>query len=539
MAHMNFPSLFVSWVRACVTTAMFSIKVNWASCGYFKGAKGIHQGDSMSPYLFTIGAMHVFSCILNDSPPLFKFHWRCKELRLTHLFFADDVLLFSHGDVDSISHLMSSLERFGNLSGLTASINKSTSFFCNCETETIEWFDLNYSMPRGLLPVKFLGVPLISSKLCINDCGAKVSWVNLCLPKEEGGLGLKKSEEWNYAQIILHLWSVVIQKGSLWSNWVINSVLRGRNFWVVPIPTDCSWIWRKVLKLRTLAKRFILYKLGNGISTSLWFDPWWKHNCLATYLTDPIIRAAGSTPNATVFTIICFGEWRLPRGNSQHHHSNHALATWLRDFDYPLFDLDQDDQISWEGVKPNHVTTRVIWDSIRIRGESCTWSAGVWCKLKITRFCFLSWLLCLDKVVTRSVLYDRHVISDNSCIFIVGGLETAHHLFINCPYARLVHRVYLSETHGITMDYSMDWKGWVLYFLAIADAPQRQILLLYLQVFSYHLWRERNARLHGGGSFGPRKLLTGIMVDMRGRAAASTWLSRLISSRPIICTWLI
>lgn len=124
----------------------------------------------MSPYLFTIGAMHVFSCILNDSPPLFKFHWRCKELRLTHLFFADDVLLFSHGDVDSISHLMSSLERFGNLSGLTASINKSTSFFCNCEPETIEWFDLNYSMPRGLLPVKFLGVPLISSKLCINDC---------------------------------------------------------------------------------------------------------------------------------------------------------------------------------------------------------------------------------------------------------------------------------------------------------------------------------------------------------------------------------
>ena len=49
---MNFPSLFVSWVRACVTTAMFSIKVNGASCGYFKGAKGIRQGDPDASKLY-------------------------------------------------------------------------------------------------------------------------------------------------------------------------------------------------------------------------------------------------------------------------------------------------------------------------------------------------------------------------------------------------------------------------------------------------------------------------------------------------------
>ena len=605
--HMNFPPQFVGWVRECVTTAMYSVKVNGSSCGYFKGAKGIRQGDPLSPYLFSI-AMHVFSCILNNPPPDFKFHWRCKELSLTHLLFADDVLLFSRGDSPSITHLMDSLVKFGDLSGLNASLLKSSSFFCNCPPDLISWFDNAYSMPRGQLPVKFLGVPLISSKLSVNDCvplvdritskilswtslllsymgrlrlievvlhsvqnfwtrhfvlpkcihkliqqiltrflwkgditavgGAKVSWANLCLPKEEGGLGLKKSEEWNHAQILSHLWSVVNQSGSLWSKWVVNSVLKGRNFWVIPVPTDCSWIWRKVLGLRGLAKRFVKFQLGNGMNTSLWFDPWWRNESLALSFADPIIRAAGSSINASVYTLISFGEWRLPRGNLQHHHANLALAAWLRDFDYPSFDLEKGDMITWEGTKSSQVSTRLIWNSIRLRGDSCPWAVGVWFKLRITRFCFLSWLLCLDRVVTRSTLFDRHVIEDSGCIFCIGDVETAQHLFIACPYARFIHRSYLFEVHGLVFDHSLLWKDWIMSILAISDLPQRQVLLLYLQVFAYHMWRERNARLHGGGSFGPRKLLEGIMVDIRGRAASSTWLSRLICSRPMICTWL-
>lgn len=32
------------------------------------------------------------------------------------------------------------------------------------------WFDSMYDIPHGEIPVKLLGVPLISSKLTINDC---------------------------------------------------------------------------------------------------------------------------------------------------------------------------------------------------------------------------------------------------------------------------------------------------------------------------------------------------------------------------------
>lgn len=93
-----------------------------------------------------------------------------KDLKLNHLFFADDVLLFSKGDKASISHIMASLDLFSKLSGLLPSIHKSTSFLVNCDDSVQAWFDDTYGVPKGELPVKFLGVPLISAELSINHC---------------------------------------------------------------------------------------------------------------------------------------------------------------------------------------------------------------------------------------------------------------------------------------------------------------------------------------------------------------------------------
>ena len=70
---------------------------------------------------------------------------------------------------------------------------------------------------------------------------ARVSWPTICLPKAEGGLGLKDITSWNKACIIQNIWAILTQAGSLWIAWVEAYVLKGRSIWQLPISSTCSW----------------------------------------------------------------------------------------------------------------------------------------------------------------------------------------------------------------------------------------------------------------------------------------------------------
>ena len=42
---MGFPSIFIVWIKACVTSPSYSICINGELNGYFMGQKGLRQGD--------------------------------------------------------------------------------------------------------------------------------------------------------------------------------------------------------------------------------------------------------------------------------------------------------------------------------------------------------------------------------------------------------------------------------------------------------------------------------------------------------------
>lgn len=184
---MNFHPTMVKWLQACVTTANYTLSINGENTGYIEGRRGLRQGDPLSSYLFVI-VMENLTCILREKSlkPDFQFHWKCKQNKIINLCFADDLMIFCKGDIGSVRHIQSSLSKFESLTRLKPSPHKSHIFFSGVDATTRRGILDVLGFSEGHLPVKYLGVPLLSNKLTHLDCKPMVdriisktkSWTN-------------------------------------------------------------------------------------------------------------------------------------------------------------------------------------------------------------------------------------------------------------------------------------------------------------------------------------------------------------------------
>ncbi|GJY73723.1 putative RNA-directed DNA polymerase, eukaryota, reverse transcriptase zinc-binding domain protein [Tanacetum coccineum] len=292
LVHFGFPWKMINWIMSCLISPSFTISVNGDHCGYFKGMRGLRQGDPLSPYLFTL-IMEVLSLLIKQK----------------------------------IQNCMikSALEEFSRISGLKPSMEKSLIFFGNVP-DPIKASILDI-MPFsiGTLPIKYLGVPLISSRLSKQHCiplidkvkmrgKAKMKWKDVCSLKEQGGLGIKSLKLWNVALMSKHIWNIVSKKDSLWVKWVnsyrlIDRRAKERNFWDIPVMNDVCWGWKKILLNRDLVRDHIVTRIGNGKDTSVWFDDWTFLGPLCQFISNRDIYEAGISLSCKIANVVKNEEW--------------------------------------------------------------------------------------------------------------------------------------------------------------------------------------------------------------------------------------
>lgn len=91
-----------------ISNCWYSIIINGQANGFFKSSRGVRQGDPLSPSLFII-AFEVLSrglkflAVSNQTTGFFVPR-NCPKI--THLTFADDVIIFTNGSRVSLSNLM-------------------------------------------------------------------------------------------------------------------------------------------------------------------------------------------------------------------------------------------------------------------------------------------------------------------------------------------------------------------------------------------------------------------------------------------------
>ena len=157
------PPCLVEFIMSCITSTSVSVLFNGGKLEPFQPTRGIRQGDPLSPYIF-IMCMDFLGFLINGKCE--EHLWdSVKAARngpgFSHLFFANDLVLFAKTDAKNCSNVKEVLETFCDLSGQKVNQAKSKVYFSpNVEPEVrgdlCNILGFNFTPNLG----KYLGFPL-------------------------------------------------------------------------------------------------------------------------------------------------------------------------------------------------------------------------------------------------------------------------------------------------------------------------------------------------------------------------------------------
>ncbi|XP_062109433.1 uncharacterized protein LOC133820653 [Humulus lupulus] len=294
MKKKGFGDLWRRWIRGCLSSTSFSIFLNGHPRGKFKGSRGLRQGDSLSPFLFTLVA-DVLGRMIDTakSKSAFRgFSVGKDNMDVSHLQFVDDTIFFVN-DKESLVVLLEILKVFSVVSGLSINLQKCQLLGINLNEEIVERQAKEIGCEVGQWPIQYLGLPLGDSprskgfwEPVISKCANRLdSWKSaflsrggrltliqsvlssipvyylslLCIPKSVVGIIEKLMRDflWEGAEHSgadhLVSWNEVCKSRSYEGLGIGNLALRNKAFlfkWLWWFPMESTSLWHGVVRSR-------------------------------------------------------------------------------------------------------------------------------------------------------------------------------------------------------------------------------------------------------------------------------------------------
>ena len=158
----GFDPTWRNWIRGCLSTVDFSVILNGRLRDKFKGARGLRQGDPLSPFLFTlvVDALGRMIDKLVSQNMLECFEVGREKIKISHLQFADDTLFFVKENEDNLRTLNSALKIFCEVFGSKINFGKNTLLGINLQEEEVSYLAELVECSVGIWPIKYLGLHL-------------------------------------------------------------------------------------------------------------------------------------------------------------------------------------------------------------------------------------------------------------------------------------------------------------------------------------------------------------------------------------------
>ncbi|KAL9683288.1 hypothetical protein QQ045_015108 [Rhodiola kirilowii] len=352
-------------------------------------ASRLKEGDPLSPFLFTI-AMEGLSRMLQglNKAVEFYYHLKCHRIKLSHIMFADDLILFSSGRNSAVGAIQEVVSKFLECSGLSINCQKSSLFLGGMSEATVAWVEGLIGIKAAALPVRYLGLPLTSRSLSRKDCDVLmekitsrlkcwinatcarflwqgncdkkgshlVKWEDVCRDKVEGGLGLKNIEGVNYAMVIGQMWGKRESRSSLWNDWLDKYWRKGKHWWEEGVKANNSWVLKRLMQCREIGLRCVR-------------------------ITDNTVR--------------------------------------------------------WRG-QGDGINVKDTYNSIIEHKEEVTWHKMVWNDFNAPRDSMNAWLVVQNRLLTKDRMSHWGFQGDKSCVLCESAEESRDHLFFACTFTKEV-----------------------------------------------------------------------------------------------------
>lgn len=177
----GFPPYIVQLIMWGVQEASIFILWNDSKLPAFAPQRGLRQGDPLSPYLFVLCMEHLAIQIqrLVDEGSWKPIHITKEGIEISHLFFVDDVLLFSQANKGQMELIAKTIHDFCVVSGMKVNLEKSR-MFCskNVDQNVQQELSTILGISRASNLGKYLGIPLLKGRVKREDFAPIIDKVN-------------------------------------------------------------------------------------------------------------------------------------------------------------------------------------------------------------------------------------------------------------------------------------------------------------------------------------------------------------------------
>ncbi|XP_010481232.1 PREDICTED: uncharacterized protein LOC104760080 [Camelina sativa] len=125
---MGFAETWISWIMFCISSVEYKVLINGQPNGQIVPARGLRQGDPLSPYLFILCTevliVNIQKAEADKRITGIKVANICPPI--THLLFADDSLFFCKADKEQCGVVLDILQQYEAVSGQQINFAKSS-----------------------------------------------------------------------------------------------------------------------------------------------------------------------------------------------------------------------------------------------------------------------------------------------------------------------------------------------------------------------------------------------------------------------------